>query len=326
MSPAAVVGAELALVALATWLLPWAGIRMLAESLATSPAAQRTNYRGHTVFIGLGIVWVFWVAGMVALRYAGQTFGFDLSIFVSVGAVVPLVITTMLFGAIDDAYGGAQDRGFRGHLSALLKGRMTTGALKLLGITFVSVAAAASIVGARSDGVPVPGALSSPRAFALWVGWTLVLGALIALSANLVNLMDLRPGRALKVYGTLSSALIVVAATLALLSPVAAILLALALAGPLVAAWPLDAGERGMLGDAGANAAGALLGFIAAWECGRSWAAIVLTLALFALNLASEKWSFSVAISRSRVLSAIDSMGRPSYPPADENSSKSSPH
>jgi hypothetical protein len=56
---AAVIAAELALVVLATWLLPRAGIRMLAESLAASPSAQRTNFRGNTVFIGLGIVWVF---------------------------------------------------------------------------------------------------------------------------------------------------------------------------------------------------------------------------------------------------------------------------
>jgi hypothetical protein len=326
MSPFVVAVAEVVFVALVTWWVPRVGIRMLAESLAASPVAQRTNYRGQTVFIGLGIVWVFWVAGMVVLRYAGQTFGFDLGVFVSIGAVVPLMITTVLFGVIDDAYGGAGDRGFRGHISALTEGRITTGALKLLGITFVSVAAASSIVGVGSGDVSTPGALSSPRAFAIWAGWTLVLGALIALSANLVNLMDLRPGRALKVYGTLAVALVVVAAALSLVAPMAALLLALALAGPLAAAWPLDAGERGMLGDAGANAAGALLGFIAAWECGRSWAAIVIVVVLFALNLASEKWSFSVAISKSRVLSALDGAGRPSNPAADENSRKSSPH
>lgn len=326
MSEYVVVVAEVVFVALATWWVPMVGIRMLASSLADSPSAQRSNYRGSTVFVGLGIVWVFWVAGMLILRYAGQTFGFDLSVFVSIGAVIPLMITTVLFGVIDDAYGGAGDRGFRGHLSALAKGRMTTGALKLLGITFVSLAAAASIVGARSGDVSTPGALSSPGALVVWVAWTLVLGALIALSANLVNLMDLRPGRALKVYGTLATVLVAVAVSLAFVSPTAGLLLALALAGPLVAAWPLDAGERGMLGDAGANAAGALLGFIAAWECGRSWAAIVLAALLFALNLASEKWSFSVAISRSRMLSRLDGMGRPSYPAAGENSSKSSPH
>lgn len=321
-----VIAVEVVCVALATWLLPRAGIRMLAGSLAASPLAQRTNYRGQTVFIGLGIVWVFWVAGVVVLRYAGQTFGFDLGVFVSLGAVAPLVITTVLFGVIDDAYGGAGERGFRGHMTALARGKMTTGALKLLGITFVSVAAAGSIVGARPGELSGLAPLSSPREFAVWVGWTLLLGALIALSANLVNLMDLRPGRALKVYGTGAVALVAVAGAVSLLSPVGTLLLLLALGGPLVAVWPLDAGERGMLGDAGANAAGVLLGFVAAWECGRSWAAIVIVVLLLALNLASEKWSFSVAISRNRVLSRLDGLGRPSSGQDGANSAKSSPH
>lgn len=319
--------AQVTLAVALTWLLPWVGIRMLAGSLATSPLAQRVNYRRQTVFVGLGIVWVFWVAGMVVLRYAGQAVGSALSVFVALGAVSPLVLTTLLFGVIDDAYGTAGDRGFRGHLVALASGRMTTGALKLLGITFVSVAAAASIVGGAGGSSPdsLSALLAGPAELLGWLGWTIALGAVIALFANLVNLTDLRPGRALKFYWLCAGVLVVGAYLSSATSLAEAILLAIALFGPALAVWSFDAGERGMLGDAGANTAGALLGFVAAWECGRSWVALVVLGALLAVNLASERWSFSAIIERSAPLSWVDRLGRPHHDPAQANSAKTSP-
>lgn len=328
MSPAATIAAQTLAVLVLTWALPWAGMRMLAPSLSASPLAQRTNFRGRTVFVGLGAVWVFWVAGMVALRWTGQVAGAGLAVFVALGAVSPLVITALLFGLIDDAYGSARDRGFSGHLAALAHGRLTTGAFKLLGIGLVSVAAAGSVVGGPAGAISSGLAAASFTA-AFWskVAWTLVLGAVIALSANLVNLADLRPGRALKCYGLYGVMAIAGAFALGAAGPGGTALLALALLGPLVAIWPFDLGERGMLGDAGANAAGAALGFVVAWECGRSWAAVAVLAVLLALNLASEKWSFSRVVDGNRVLGYLDGLGRlPRDGAGGGNSSKPSPH
>lgn len=320
-APAAFTAAVCAVVAL-TAVLPWLGMKMLAPSLEVSPLAQRENFRGRTVFVGLGVAWVFWVAGMVVLRVAGQVAPRALSLFTQIGAISPLVITALLFGLLDDAYGTGEDRGFRGHLRALGTGRLTTGAFKLLGVGLVSLAAAASVNSAITG---APGALPAlTGSLALYVGWTVVLGAVIALSANLVNLADLRPGRALKSY-LLYAALLVVGAA-ASYSVGDASLMALALAGPLVAIWRLDLGERGMLGDAGANAAGAALGFLAAWECGRTWPALVVLALLLGLNLASERWSFSRVIAGNGVLSWLDGLGRQREdPPAKPKSAKRSP-
>jgi len=296
-----------------TWLLPWVGMTMLAPSLAESPLAQRTNFRGHVVFVGLGAAWILWVAGMVVLRWLGGALEQGaLGAFVAIGAVCPLVITALLFGLLDDAYGSVHQRGFRGHLAVLGRGRLTTGGLKLIGIGLVSLAAATSVVGATGGAVgpalaAAPGSLSS---LAWAVVWTVVLGGVIALSANLVNLLDLRPGRALKGYGAYSALLVAGALVSRATSIGGAIVLGLALFGPLVAVWRFDLRERGMLGDAGANAAGAALGFVAAWECGRSWPALAVLAALLVLNLASERWSFSTVIANNSLLSALDSLGR----------------
>jgi hypothetical protein len=79
--------------------------------------------------------------------------------------------------------------------------------------------------------------------------------------------------------------------------------------GALSACLPLDLTEKAMLGDAGANPLGALLGVGLAVSLpapGR-WVAVV---ALLALNLVSERWSFSAVITTTPWLNRLDQMGR----------------
>ncbi len=83
------------------------------------------------------------------------------------------------FGGYDDLAGSSSRRGFRGHLGALAHGEVTTGAVKLGGIGATGLAASALLGGGPAD--------------------VAVNAALIAGSANLLNLFDLRPGRAIKV-------------------------------------------------------------------------------------------------------------------------------
>lgn len=185
-----------------------------------------------------------------------------------------------VFGAYDDLYGSGSSRGFRGHVGALARGRLTTGAVKIAGIGASGLAAAATLNRTAVD--------------------TLVDGALIAGSANLLNLFDLRPGRAAKVaLLTGSSALAHPGA-----APVAAALL-----GATCALLPEDLRERAMLGDAGANALGALLGLAAAASCPR-WARLGLLAGVVALTAASEYVSFTHVIAVTPPLRLLDEWGR----------------
>ncbi|TMR04198.1 hypothetical protein ETD86_53720 [Nonomuraea turkmeniaca] len=188
-------------------------------------------------------------------------------------------------GAYDDLYGTTASKGFKGHLTALARGEVTSGAVKILGIGATGLGAAALV----SEG-PVD---------------TLVNGAAIAGAANLANLFDLRPGRAIKV-GLLTGGPLL-AAALFRNAPAAA--LAAVPLGAAAALLPEDLGERAMLGDAGANALGALLGLAAVTKLGKPGRYALLG-TVVALTAAAEKVSFTKVIAGNPVLNRIDMLGR----------------
>lgn len=190
-------------------------------------------------------------------------------------------------GTYDDLVAGRSespgDKGLRGHVAALREGRVSGGVVK---VVVIGGAAALSAVILTSG---------SGRGRVLRAG---LRALVIAESANMINLLDLRPGRAGKA---------VVAAGLGLLGGPSAGLAAAGL-GATGAVLPDDLFERTMLGDCGANALGALLGvrLAAAGDLPMTIAATALGL----LTLASERWSFNAVIERCRPLRAIDRLGR----------------
>jgi UDP-N-acetylmuramyl pentapeptide phosphotransferase/UDP-N-acetylglucosamine-1-phosphate transferase len=201
------------------------------------------------------------------------------------------------FGALDDLTERVGDRdagarGFRGHLAALRRGRMTTGAWKVLGIGATGLASAVLV--------------DRPRTPVQLVG-TLLGGALVAGSANLLNLFDLRPGRAAKVAAVAAASLAVGApgsrgASLA--RPCAAAVL-----GACSAVLPDDLAGRSMLGDTGANALGGVLGVAALARWGRPGRTVALG-AVIVLTVLSERVSFSEVIEGVPLLRELDRLGR----------------
>jgi UDP-GlcNAc:undecaprenyl-phosphate GlcNAc-1-phosphate transferase len=177
-------------------------------------------------------------------------------------------------GAYDDATGAQHPhaKGFRGHLAALRSGQLTGGAVKVGGI------GATALVATRL--------LGRQRSADLLVGAGVVAG-----SANLLNLLDLRPGRALKAGA---------AASLVLRQP--------GVTGAAVALLPDDLHERTMLGDAGANALGAVLGLaLLQRHPARRRTALV---GLVALTGVSEVVSYSRVIDAVPPLRWLDRAGR----------------
>jgi hypothetical protein len=201
-----------------------------------------------------------------------------------------VAIMTGSLGALDDLAGGATDKGLKGHLGALSRGEVTTGAVKIAGLGLTGLVGAAMVDRSRGS----IGPSGSRRATRLLS--TLVGGAVVAGAANVVNLFDLRPGRALKVT---------VAAGLPLLASAPAA----AAVGSSVGVARDDLEATSMLGDTGANAAGALVGLAVVERFGLAGRAAALV-GLTALTLASERVSFTKVIEGNSALRRIDEWGR----------------
>jgi UDP-GlcNAc:undecaprenyl-phosphate GlcNAc-1-phosphate transferase len=126
---------------------------------------------------------------------------------------------------------------------------------------------------------------------------------LIAGSINLWNALDVVPGRALK---WAAIALVpVLAATVA--EPYGVI--AGAALGGVAGVLPFDLRERGMLGDAGSNPLGLLVGLGLAVTL-PTWGVVVAALAVLALQVAAETVTISRAIEAVPALRWFDRLGR----------------
>ena len=80
-----------------------------------------------------------------------------------------------------------------------------------------------------------------------------------------------------------------------------------------------------MLGDAGANPAGAVAGLFMVAGL-PIWGLALFSVTVLTLNLASERWSFTRIIEGNRSLSWLDGLGRlPADSISDEGSAKTSP-
>jgi glucosyl-3-phosphoglycerate synthase len=169
----------------------------------------------------------------------------------------PAVVAAAAAGLADDLWSGPE-RGFRAHLGS----GSTTGVLKLVVIPLAGLLATRKLSGA----------------------------ILVGLTANFLNQLDTRPGRALKAY---------LLGALAVDAPKAVAVLLL----------PYDLGERTMLGDCGSNALGALLGLRSVSRLGGSarWLAIG---ALAGLTALGERRSLGELIERTPALSHLDALGR----------------
>lgn len=251
-----------------------------ASRLGDSPSWRRTNHRGQPVSLLEGPAVV--LAGALATTTAAR-----LPPRLRLAALAAGVGSAAV-GRFDDMYGGGEVRGLRGHVGALGRGRLSTGVVKVVGIGGSGLVAAAL---ARPSGPAEDPVLAG----------AVVAGTVVAGTANLVNLFDLRPGRAIK--GALLVGLPVWAA------PGSGGLLLAAPLGAAVGVLPADLGERTMLGDAGANGLGALLGLGLVTGASRLRLG-VLALVLTALTVTSEVISFSVLVERVPALRRLDHLGR----------------
>jgi len=244
----------------------------------------RENYRGVSVPFPAGIAIV--AAGVLALGLCEalqQIAHLDIFDFGSVS--LGYLLGVALLGLIDDLMSGSA-RGWRGHGRAVLGGTFSTGALKAVG----ALALALYELGGVS------------------VGDYLLAVALLVLTTNLFNLLDLRPGRSVKAFALLGAGLAVGAwsdaygvVPLWAVGPFAA---------PILVVGYYDLGERAMLGDTGANLIGGLAGLWLLFALTSTTGRLIALAIVLGITVYAEFRSLSALIERTPLLRYIDSAGR----------------
>ncbi|MDX9871893.1 MAG: hypothetical protein RBT41_05705 [Clostridia bacterium] len=180
-------------------------------------------------------------------------------------------------GLYDDLYGDNGPKGLKGHLLYFWRRRIvTTGLIKLIGT----------------------GVIAAFTVFSL--GYTLFDWLLLMLTVNTVNLLDLRPGRAVK-----GSALLL---TAALLLAKEDYWLMVTAGGLLTAYARYDLQAEVMLGDCGSNCLGMIAGLSLLSASFTVKISLIIVLAFF--HALAEKYSFSAIITRSSFLDRLDKWGQ----------------
>jgi UDP-N-acetylmuramyl pentapeptide phosphotransferase/UDP-N-acetylglucosamine-1-phosphate transferase len=249
----------------------------------TEAGAMRENYRGRRLPVPLGIVIA--PAALVALVVLAplERIG-DADVFPdNFGLVLLFVPGVALLGLVDDMLSG-EGRGWRGHTGDVLSGALSTGALKAVGTLGLALLVAASLPGSDAE--------------------YLLAAAVLVLTTNVFNLLDLRPGRSVKAFVLLGIGL-----TLSTQNTEALAAMGL-FAGPVLVAGFFDLRERAMLGDAGSNAIGALAGLWMVLTLDTDGQLVALVI-LVLINIFGEFRSISSVIEKTPGLRHLDSAGRP---------------
>jgi UDP-GlcNAc:undecaprenyl-phosphate GlcNAc-1-phosphate transferase len=250
----------------------------------------RPNYRARELPHPLGVLVL--VAALLALVPLTLTerIAHTAILYPGLIAVALYALGVACLGLIDDTLGRGRSgspapRGWRGHGAAAMRGELSTGALKAVGS--LGLALLVTDFGGQS------------------VGRWLLATAVLVLATNALNLLDLRPGRAFKVFVLLGVGLTIGTRELRPLWTLGMFV------GPALVAGVYDLRERAMLGDTGANLLGALAGLWMVMTLSQTGQLIALAL-LLVVTVYGELSSISELVSRVPLLRGLDFWGRPS--------------
>lgn len=257
------------------------------KNMLVSSNLVRPNYKGEQIPVGMGIIFL----PMLIINSI-----FVLFITKSNIAYIYMFlfgIMSMFFaGIIDDTIGNRDVSGLGGHFRSLLKGNLTTGGFKALFGGFVGLMISVTV---------------SRNIIEIIVN-TLV----IALSTNLMNLLDLRPGRAIKVY-----LVIMIGFFLGAKDGVKDIInskmeirnMVMLMFPNVLSYFRSDLKAKSMMGDTGSNVLGISIGIIfVIWFSYK--ARVLWLLFLIFMHILTEKYSLTKIIENNKFLNKLDKLGR----------------
>ena len=253
-------------------------LRMFFNLLYNGGSIKK-NFKGENIPVGMGIIFIpVIVINIVVLLL------FKIEVKTTIVLLFLIANLTMaLLGLLDDLLGNRDVTGLKGHLMMIFKGQLSTGGLKALLGGCISLII--SIIISNS-----------------WLDIIINTGV-IALFTNFINLLDLRPGRAIKGF--------LLGSCILFFQPIykAVEILTCGLMGSVLAYLPYDLKAKSMLGDVGSNVLGITLGLLWTYEMPLSVRAGAL-LFLVSIHIYAEKYSITETIQKSKVLRYVDEIGR----------------
>lgn len=239
----------------------------------------RPNYKQDMIPVSMGIVFVpMLVISSIVLAYIDRNTEHMKYLFMFLFAALSMSFA----GIMDDIIGNRNVSGLKGHFKSLFKGTLTTGGFKALYGGFVGLLISVVL----TNSIP-----------------EIILNTLIiALSTNLMNLMDLRPGRAIKVY------LLIMIVMIFTLTGFNRTLMCL-IVPSVIAYFNQDLKAKCMMGDAGSNVLGISIGIFMVYGYSIN-IKIAWLVFLIAIHILTEKYSLTKIIEKNKVLNFLDRLGR----------------
>ncbi len=242
----------------------------------------RANFRDEVIPQSFGVVIVLFSSIMLI-----ATAGFYPHYRPQAKLWLAAIIGFGLLGLLDDIKGDAKIKGLRGHFTAALSGKITTGFVKAVGGVILALFLAWK--------------LHSGGTFAF-----LLDAALIALCANFINLLDLRPGRAGAVFLVCGVGLLLLGIrSQGAFSGVPPLLFVVLSA---LVVYERDARVTVMLGDVGSNMLGACLGLALAQASIPLVLKGVVVVLLVGIHLLAERVSLTKLIAEKPILRSLDNL------------------
>lgn len=264
----------------------------LFKSMLVNGNVIRPNYKNEMIPVGMGIVFLPMIIinsiilGFVTLNniwfVSSSNYNLNIVWLLCLALYIFSMMAMFFAGALDDLIGNRNVSGLKGHFKSLFKGELTTGGFKALFGGFVGLVVSVCISSSIVD--------------------IIVNTLIIALSTNLMNLFDLRPGRAIKAYSVIMIPIYITLTGYTKVFP-------LLILPNVLAYFNTDLKARGMMGDTGSNVLGISIGVLMALGYGIK-VRLAWLVFLILMHLITEKFSLTKIIEKNRVLKFIDNLGR----------------
>ena len=264
----------------------------LFKSMLVNGNVIRPNYKNEMIPVGMGIVFLPMIIinsiilGFVTLNniwfVSSSNYNLNIVWLLCLALYIFSMMAMFFAGALDDLIGNRNVSGLKGHFKSLFKGELTTGGFKALFGGFVGLVVSVCISSSIVD--------------------IIVNTLIIALSTNLMNLFDLRPGRAIKAYLLIMIPIYITLTGYTKVFP-------LLILPNVLAYFNTDLKARGMMGDTGSNVLGISIGVLMAFGYGIK-VRVAWLVFLVLMHLITEKFSLTKIIEKNKVLKFIDDLGR----------------